>query len=252
MTSIRRPRSVRKSGTGSAGHPAPQLGLRPDLVLRQRHDGIMRVNAHYGQGRAPDCPSDEHGLAQSLRQAAVPCAATRASQSSQIWSTVRLAAAFGSTMAAARTSRGSPSTAARTASSAGSDVGAVDRRALRRQVADADRVGTEGVQHRRHLHREAVGEVRDQVVVRDVRRDDARGAGLERVDHLRRVLRGLRPRPRGAREPASCSRTRWYSARFSALMSTYSPTFSRSRSTSLGWWRYHGTYSLECSLVSVG
>ena len=103
---------------GLVGHPPPELGLGPDLVLRQGHGGSMRVNAHFGQGRAQNGRQMRKG-SRSASGRRGPCAATRASQSSQIWSTVRLAAVFGSTMAAARTSRGSPSIAARTASSAG-------------------------------------------------------------------------------------------------------------------------------------
>ena len=63
-----------------------------------------------------------------------------------------------------RTSRGSPSTAARTVSSTGPRKRAVQRRALRRQVADRDRVGAERVEQAGHLDREPVGQVGDQAV----------------------------------------------------------------------------------------
>ena len=227
--------------------------------MRANDHFATRIDRHPQAARAVHASdvvrpgSEGKRLAQAPRGAGPVGRRPVSSQSCQIWSTVRLAAVFGSTIAACAHQPGSPSTAARTASSRGTDVGAVHGRALRRQVADPRRVGRRG---RRGASGTSTAKPSGRLVIRPRLATFAemtpQGAGLQRVDDLRRVLRGLATRSRAAAELASCSRTRAYSARFSALMPTYSPTFSRSRSTSLGWWRYHGTYSLECSLVSVG
>ena len=90
----------------------------------------------------------------------------------------------------------------------GADVGAVQGRALRREVADADRVGAES---RRGRVGTSTAKPSGRLVIRPWFATFAwmtrGGAGLQRVDHLRRVLGGVRLGLEAARA-ASCSRTR--------------------------------------------
>ena len=88
---------------------------------------------------------------------------------------------------------------------------AVERRALRRDVADVRRLDAGAVDQARHLDADVRGQVRDQAGVAHVAVDHARLARLDRVDDQRGVLQ-LRSISSGV--PASSSRfTRSYSSR---------------------------------------